>query len=107
MAEALEWKSENSSVVEHNLAKVGVASSNLVSRSFRKASLIGGFFAFGKGFRGSETRKAWLIIALRLFQIYSTNCQFLYNLRLLLPVLLPVFHINLKAKNLNRVKGKS
>jgi hypothetical protein len=28
-------------------------------------------------------------------------------LRLLLPVLLPVFHINLKAKNLNRVKGKS
>tara|TARA_B100000768_G_scaffold111492_1_gene103290 strand:- start:421 stop:669 length:249 start_codon:yes stop_codon:yes gene_type:complete len=43
-AEASEWKSENSSVVEHNLAKVGVASSNLVSRSYIKASLIGGFF---------------------------------------------------------------
>jgi hypothetical protein len=43
-AEALEWKSENSSVVEHNLAKVGVASSNLVSRSQKKASHVGGFF---------------------------------------------------------------
>ncbi len=36
-------------MVEHNLAKVGVASSNLVFRSrvkVLKASFIGGFFAF-------------------------------------------------------------
>ena len=30
---SLNWNKRNSSVVEHNLAKVGVASSNLVSRS--------------------------------------------------------------------------
>ena len=31
-------------MVEHNLAKVGVASSNLVSRSMKKPPVVGGFF---------------------------------------------------------------
>ena len=48
-------------LVEHNLAKVGVASSNLVSRS-SKASHFGGLFSlWGKGFRGSETWEVWLV----------------------------------------------
>jgi hypothetical protein len=48
-------------LVEHNLAKVGVASSNLVSRS-TKASHFGGLFSLsGKGFRGSETWEVWLV----------------------------------------------
>ena len=48
-------------LVEHNLAKVGVASSNLVSRS-TKASHFGGLFSlWGKGFSGSETWEFWLV----------------------------------------------
>ena len=68
-------------LVEHNLAKVGVASSNLVSRS-RKASHFGGLFSlWGKGFRGSETWEVWLV------KQRLTSLKALYQLPLL-PVLM-------------------
>ena len=71
-------------LVEHNLAKVGVASSNLVSRS-TKASHFGGLFSlWGKGFRGSETWEVWLV------KQRLTSLNILYQLPLL-PVLLPDF----------------
>ena len=45
-------------LVEHNLAKVGVASSNLVSRSIFKPRILWGFFSYvrnGQNFHFSKT----------------------------------------------------
>ena len=54
-------------LVEHNLAKVGVASSSLVSRSIESLPVREAFSIGGKGLRGSETRKAWRLIHLTAF----------------------------------------
>ena len=58
VSNAIRFLSENSSAVEHNLAKVGVASSILVFRSKSKSLksfLHRRLFCFhGEGFRGSE-----------------------------------------------------
>ena len=79
-------------LVEHNLAKVGVASSNLVSRS-SKASRFGGLFSlWGKGFRGAETWEVWLV------KQRLTSLNVLYQLPLL-PVLLPHFRPSAATSN--------
>jgi hypothetical protein len=43
------YQAKIAQLVEHNLAKVGVASSSLVFRSIQKASLTGSFFTLETG----------------------------------------------------------
>ena len=58
-------------LVEHNLAKVGVARIRISFLAHQKASRFGGFFrSTGKGFRGSETWEVWLVKQ-RLFGVFD------------------------------------